>query len=299
MKLIGALEKEGEMIKRFPSLQQKIIVDYANGIDVNRDLIITSKANSSFGKRVFEGLTGASRKRQDMINENTHAAVSGALQWLQSLSQDLALTNTAVIKLKSRVDEIAQDISEMAGFIGDLHDRVTLLKNQTDQRFNQIEHTLREHGANLDATSAMQLIFGKARSGGYGALDLPSLCYAVVEELKWSDFGAYILQSGKHSDRMVETAKHELIALVKQNGRAEHLRMSHEEWLAQSAAPTDVKALESIQYLGDWSSAKINPFSFGISQRPQKTPLQMPTIYSGERLVTALLEENGMHVGAV
>ncbi|WP_256843671.1 YjcZ-like family protein, partial [Pseudomonas aeruginosa] len=50
-------------------------------------------------------------------------------------------------------------------------------------------------------------------------------------------------------------------------------------------------ASEALGYLGDWSDAERNPFTFVVSQQPQELPLQVTRLGSAQRFTETLIGE--------
>ncbi|MBE0472304.1 MAG: hypothetical protein IBX55_22695, partial [Methyloprofundus sp.] len=64
------ITNDSDLVKAFPALKEKFVVDFANGIDVVNDFSRVQNQRQGFFNRMVDGFTGQSRRRQDQINAN-------------------------------------------------------------------------------------------------------------------------------------------------------------------------------------------------------------------------------------
>ena len=122
-------KKESEI----PIITNKILVDLVNSIQVNDDLISFRQKRGLFGQ-FFDNLTGADRKRQLAIDKNVNIAMQSLHSWVLDISNNLNVSNNAIITIEEKLIETRQAIRNQRQEINVLQDIV-----------NQLQHKVEDH----------------------------------------------------------------------------------------------------------------------------------------------------------
>lgn len=122
-------EKESEI----PIITDKILVDLVNSIQVNDDLISFRQKQGLFGQ-FFDSLTGADRKRQLAIDKNVNISMQSFHSWVLDISNNLNVSNNAIITIEEKLIETRQAIRNQRQDINLLQDIV-----------NQLQHKVEDH----------------------------------------------------------------------------------------------------------------------------------------------------------
>lgn len=290
-----------ELFQAFPSLPEKFVVDFANGIAVTRDHLRVQNERTGMGQRLWDGLTGKAHRRQAGINASLADGVDGALRWLTELSGAVAHSNTALSRVQARVQALQDNLAQLAHYSADTRD----LLSQLDQRLSTQTEALGREVARLSieqrAERHLSQVFDKWAAGTLRMLPPLARLSASLEDLYWGDFGS--LCQARHdpvlcASLLRQLAHKAIIQLNKDvtdtNGRLGE-RLDTQYWLAPpETVPGPVPthdALDALQYLGDWAKPDTHPFSHCVTQRPGTLPLQVPRLMAAERAAHALVKE--------
>lgn len=122
-------KKESEI----PIITDKILVDLVNSIQVNDDLISFRQKQGLFGQ-FFDSLTGADRNRQLAIDKNVNVAMQSFHDLVLDISNNLNVSNNAIITIEEKLIETRQAIRNQRQEINLLQDIV-----------NQLQHRVEDH----------------------------------------------------------------------------------------------------------------------------------------------------------
>lgn len=291
------------LLATFPALQQKFVVDFANGIDVVRDINRVQELRTGLFARMYDGLTGKTTVRQAKVNACVADGLEGSLKWLGELSQSLALTNQSLTRVHLRVKELQNNVARLAHFSADM--RATL--KAVDTRLTKRTEALAQELARVDllqrAQLQMQQVFNKWAAGRLDMLPLLARPCVCLEELYWGDFGSLITQSTDHvlcnglvqqlTDLTVKQMRDDAKRLLPTSDSPRH---STQLWLARPqwrshAELSQCDAMDAVAYQSNWCSADEQPFTYVATQQPVDWPLAMPCLLYAARAAPVLVRE--------
>lgn len=291
-----------ELLQVFPSLPEKFVVDFANGIAVTRGHLRVQNERTGMGQRLWDGLTGKAHRRQAEINAGLADGVDGALRWLTELSNAVAHSNMALSRVQTRVQALQDNLTQLIHYSADTRD----LLMQLDQHLNAQTAALAREVARLSleqrAERQLSQVFDKWAAGALRMLPPLSRLSACLEELYWGDFGS--LHQARHDtalcDSLLRQLAHKAMIQLHQDAASDTAlrlgeRLDTRYWLAPpellvGSIPTH-DALNALQYLGDWAEPDTHPFSHCVTQRPETLSLQIPRLMAAERAAHALVNE--------
>lgn len=296
-----ARQPDPEIFKVFNALPEKFLVDFANGIDVARDHSFVQYQRSGFFARIYDGVTGQSSRRQHEINANLTNGLEGSLRWLTDLTQEVAHSNQALLRVHARVGELQSNVAQLANYSADTRDMLQELDQRLMRQADGL--ALEINRVDLEQRAALQLnqVFDKWEAGSFGMLPPLARLSASLEELFWGDFGC-LCQTRSGSDlcnSFLSQLRHKSIIRlntdISRMGIDSNRRVDTQTWLripehSGLTIPTD-DAMQALQYLGDWSDIKTHPFTHSVTQRPGTFPLELPKLMSADRAATALVNE--------
>ncbi len=295
------ISPDSELCKSLTSLPQKFVVDFANSIDVSRDLSRVQQQRSGLFSRLLDGFTGKSARRQVAVNNSLVSGLEGALEWVQDLSQATAMSNFALALVNDRVNALSLHVSELAHYSADTRDLLRQVAEQLNCRIDEAIELIHEvdfrHKAQLNLEAAM----GKWRSGRYVALAPSSRAYAALEEMRWGPLGDFYRTHGNSKSEaqdLIEMAKDQLteqLAMDIEIRPEGHANMG-EIWLATPSARNQNAAdmQEAVSYLGDGFAAENTPFTYAAAHSQhavQEWPLKLPHAANARRIADALVDE--------
>ena len=277
-----------------PMLADKFVVDFANGIHATNDHIRVQKQRNGFFSRLADGYTGEGASRQTEINTNLANGVESSLKWLGELSESLAQSNYAIVRVNNRLNALKNDFAHIANYSADTRQLLDTLSVQFAERCGRLEHEVARIGFMQNALINMDLVFSKWDAGKYQHLALANRCYAALEELHWGAFGDFYRSNigGKDQQHFLDIAKNKAISqLSKDAGANSAMRLSAQDWLAGPSSPSAVTLAEALSYLGDAANDVKQPFIYSATQQPKDLPLRMPRLCSADRVGSAMLNE--------
>lgn len=129
-----------------PIITDKIFVDLVNSIQVNDDLISFRQKQGLFGQ-FFDSLTGADRNRQLATDKNVNVAMQSLYSWVLDISNNLNVSNNAIVNIEERLVEIEEDLIEIEDklietrqVIRNHREEINLLKEMVNQLQSRVEN---------------------------------------------------------------------------------------------------------------------------------------------------------------
>jgi DNA repair ATPase RecN len=122
-----------------PIISDKILVDFVNSMQVNDDLISFRQERGLFG-RFLDNLTGADRKRQIAIDKNVNLAMQSFHDLVLDISNNLNVSNNAIVTIEERLMEIEEKSIEIRDVIRNHREEINLLKDMVSQLQSRVEN---------------------------------------------------------------------------------------------------------------------------------------------------------------
>jgi len=293
-----------EITHALPSLKQKFLVDLVNGIDVNTDRIRVQGDSSGFFSRLWDSFTGDDHRRQHQINENLNKGLDSCLTWLNSLTNEITLTNNALVKVSSGLIKVRNDLARVAHFAADTRDHLEHLQMVVDRRFNDLEMQIRDVDLRQRAHQQMDSLFTSWQAGNYQALSIAERVFLVISELAWGVFGDYC-KKAKETDRqqlLIDLRNRFIIQVSADAGVARDKRVDSNNWLCNGPVRNELASqyLQAVAYLGDQITQE-QPFAWYALNTQKERPLTVPFLMDAPRLIKGmsndLLKEGYLYVG--
>lgn len=238
---------ENEKNEQFSYLNDKLILDFANGLTASQDLQATSKKRTSHFNRFTDALSGKQRLREEEITDHVLAGLKGCESWLHSLTDHVAKHAQAISQLSVSLSKTQQHLANSAIQIGHIKETLNNVQQQThalNMRLTQVE-------IKVDAQHQLELVMSLWQSGLFNNYSALAKCYMVLDHLYWGNFYkiSQLKESEKNSWMALLTTK--LFAQLRQDLQAEiHEPLTREQWLENKMMPQEN---ELIEYIGDWS----------------------------------------------
>lgn len=286
--------KDSEICQMLTCIPEKIIVDFANGIDVGRDHLRVQKERTGFVAHLYDDLTGKAVRRQNEINTSLLGGVEASLKWLTELTNSLATSNLAIAKVNDRVNSLKLDVAKIAHYSVDTRQQLESLAINLDQRCNSIEQEIARIDFMQRVLFNLDEVFHKWQAGRYASFSLSGRCYAAIEELRWGAFGDYCrTNSGKMRNNLINDLTNRAISQLANDAECKATsRLDTLNWLEHPKGRDVIPdAQEALAYMGDWFKEEETPFAFTISQTPKLLHLNIPRLCSAERITETLVSE--------
>lgn len=283
-----------EIFQVLTCLPEKFIVDFVNGIDVARDHLRMQKERGGFYARCYDGLVGKGSKRQTEINTSLIDGVEASLNWLTDLTDSLAQSNLAIMRVNDRLSDLKQDAAKIAAYSFQTRQELAGLSQRLHDRCLNIEAEV----TRIDFVQRVQLnltdVFTKWQAGRFDSFSPAGRCFIALEELRWGAFGDYCrIHTGRERQTFMDEAVNRAIAQLKQDlcaGTSE--RLDTRMWLScpsnHSVLPD---ASEALAYLGTDYHPQHSPFISTVACVSKFMSLNVPKIMSATRLTQALASE--------
>ncbi|QEI41308.1 hypothetical protein BMF77_01892 [Dolichospermum sp. UHCC 0315A] len=126
-----------EKESKIPIITDKILVDLVNSIQVNDDLISFRQKRGLFGQ-FFDSLTGPDRKRQLATDKNVNIAMQSFHDLVLDISNNLNVSNNAIITIEEKLIETRQAIRNHRQEINLLTDIVNQLQYKVEDHEHRI-----------------------------------------------------------------------------------------------------------------------------------------------------------------
>lgn len=291
------VEIKNDVFRAMNFLPEKFVVDFANGIDVARDHIRFQRENDKFLMRILNGFSGKSARRQNEINQSLADGVEGALNWLTELTDSVAKTNYALVKVNERVAVIQKNVIDLAHYSAETRQKLEALSVQLHSRIDQLSHEINRIDITQKAKIQLDHVFDKWGAGRLNHFSPITKCYITLEELYWGNFGdlcrSQIENNQTLAQTMLENLANRLIQqLTKEADTTAQQRVGLSTWTNQHITSEQIATdwIEALNYAGDWAEPDPHPFVF-TTQMPNQLPVFLPRICSAERVAEAMVSE--------
>lgn len=291
------ITRESSICQVLPMLPEKVVVDFANGIDVVRDHVRVQSNRHGMLARFMDGISGTSSRRQAGINASLADGVEGALLMLNDLTSSLARSNLAIERVNDRLSAIVVDVKKIAGFSAETREIVIKLSEELDARYSSLEKDVQRIDFVQRAQLHLDQVFSRWDAGRLSSFSPAARAYIVMEDLWWGDFGAFFRMTESHDkkDKLVETMLNRCISkLSGESGVSPAMRLSIRSWLdAPDSGGAVLLSNQALAYLGDNADHARQPFVYSLTQMPEYSdlPNTLPRITSAEVVVRALKKE--------
>ena len=180
-------------------IADKLILDAVNGVNVvARDFHNINKSRQSFTNRVWDGFTGSTRKRQDLINENVIEGITACTSWLRDHDKHISRIDTRIYNIASELDRTQDEILKFYGQhkvlsvnVGELKEVFFEFRQSSTQRFNLIEEKIKDIDLRDNAYNQIAREIAKLNANRYAHLNSGLRVYTVLDNLKSGDVGLY------------------------------------------------------------------------------------------------------------
>lgn len=221
-------QEELEILKKTHTyISDKLILDAVNGINVvARDFHEVSKSRQSISNRVWDGIIGASRKRQDLINENVMEGINACTSWLRDHDRHISRIDNSICTIANELDRTQDEIlkfysqhKKLKVNVDELKETFFEFKNSSNQRINHLENWMRDVDIRDRAYNQLSREISKLKAKGYAHFNRELQIYTVLDNLKSGEVGLYYHNSKiKEKLEIEEYIKNELKNSLKDQG---------------------------------------------------------------------------------
>ncbi len=232
--------------QEFQFLNEKMIVDFVNGISVAQDLNTTIKKRSSHGNRFMDAISGKGHLRQAHFNEHVLTGLQACEGWLKTLSGDIHLHSAAIERISSSLSKTQQHLVKVTNVVIDIREQVNILNQQTKILMQDVQ------GLKISdkAKTQLELVFSSWQAGDLQKYSALEKCYIALDNLYWGNFSQAL--SLPNRDDFMKILKNKLVSQLKDDlGVQPNQIILREDWMQiQQPQPAQQELLE---YMGDWS----------------------------------------------
>lgn len=261
----------------FKFLNEKLIVDFVNGISVSQDLQNVIKKRSSHKNRFLDAVSGKAHLRQAHLNDHALTGLRACEGWLKSASNNITDHSVAITKISNSLNQTQQHLAKVANVVIDLRDQVGILSQFTNELMFDVQAIKIKDAAKTQ----LELVFTSWEAGDLNNYSIIAKSYIALDNLYWGNFSKVINHSEK--DDYFKLLRNKLIIQLKKEFETskDDLIILREKWV--ESAKQDSCQYELLEYLGDWSLSKpkIVPNAFLATQwhHLEDQEKQKPEIY--------------------
>ena len=290
------ITNDSELLKAFPAIKEKFVVDFSNGIDVVNDLLRVQNQSQSFFNRMVDGFTGKSRRRQDQINNNLKCGIEASLNWLVELTEEIAESNIAIAKVNNRINELKFDIASLVNFSVSVRNELEHVSNYLNDRCDNIQYQLDEIKSLQSALLHLDFVFDKLKTSVlWRPLSVTQRLYLGLEELRWGDFGSYVYHYPTQAVKLLPVLEQKsmlfLTNCMKFDDEFDVDRRIELEQFLNGSINVSSDLIEALNYLGDWADNKTAPYVRCIIDSGLSCSTEVTLLPSARRLTVHLVSE--------
>lgn len=246
----------------FKFLNEKLIVDFVNGINISQDLQSVIKKRSSHSNRFFDAVSGKAHLRQAHLNDHVLTGLRACEGWLNSLSHNMNEHSVAISHISSSLSKTQQHLAKVTDVVIDIRDQVGILSQHTQELMQDIQIIKTADAAN----SQLDLVFSSWEAGDLNNYSIIAKSYISLDNLYWGSFSKIVNFPNK--SEYLQRLRNRLVTLLKKefetkSGDQIFLR---EDWI--HCEKQSQNQHELLEYMGDWSLVKpaIVPNAFLATQ---------------------------------
>ena len=213
-------ENISALTKNHDYISDKLILDAINGVSVvAKDHHEILKSRQNIVSRAWGGITGSSKKHQDMINENVIEGINACSKWLQDHDRHLTRVDKRIFDITCEIENTQEQIlkfysqhTKLKDRVGDLEDSFIQFVDISKNVFNNFEERI----LHLEVKSNIDKEISLLKSGEkYQNFVLPLKIYSLMDNLFSGEIGLYFNTNLKNNNDNILYLKSELINVVK------------------------------------------------------------------------------------
>ena len=212
-------ENISALTKNHDYISDKLILDAINGVSVvAKDHHEILKSRQNIVSRAWGGITGSSKKHQDMINENVIEGINACSKWLQDHDRHLTRVDKRIFDITCEIENTQEQIlkfysqhTKLKDRVGDLEDSFIQFVDISKNVFNNFEERI----LHLEVKSNIDKEISLLKSGEkYQNFVLPLKIYSLMDNLFSGEIGLYFNTNLKNNNDNILYLKSELINVV-------------------------------------------------------------------------------------
>lgn len=213
-------ENISDLAKNHDYISDKLILDIINGVGiVAKDHHKVLKSRQSIVSRAWGGITGSSKKHQDMINENVIEGINACSKWLQDHDRHLTRVDKRIFDITCEIKNTQEQIlkfysqhTKLKNRVGELEDSFVQFVDISKDVFNDFEERI----LHLEIQSKIHKEVSLLKSGKkYENFTLPLKVYSLIDNLFSGEVGLYFNTNLKANDGNLSYLESELINVIK------------------------------------------------------------------------------------
>ena len=210
-------ENINSLRKNHDYISDKLILDVINGVAKDHHKVL--KSTQSIVSRAWGGITGSSKKHQDMINENVIEGINACSKWLQDHDRHLTRVDKRILDITCEIENTQEQIikfysqhTKLKNRVGELKDSFIQFVDTSKNRFNNFEERIIHLEVKSKIDKEISLLKSEKK---YHDFILPLKIYSLIDNLSSGEVGLYFNTNLKDNNENFVYLQSELINVVK------------------------------------------------------------------------------------
>ena len=213
-------ENISALTKNHDYISDKLILDAINGVSVvAKDHHEILKSRQNIVSRAWGGITGNSKKHQDMINENVIEGINACSKWLQDHDRHLTRVDKRILDITCEIENTQEQIikfysqhTKLKNRVGELKDSFIQFVDTSKNRFNNFEERIIHLEVKSKIDKEISLLKSEKK---YHDFILPLKIYSLIDNLSSGEVGLYFNTNLKDNNENFLYLQSELINVIK------------------------------------------------------------------------------------
>ncbi len=294
------------LIGAYPHLEEKAIVDFINGLSVMSDHLDVKGKIASNGRsaRFFDRLTGASSKRQELIDSSVESSFIFIKDYVVSNEKRLAKNEhflhqvmSGVSMISARLMEVVNDTQSLRQNLNELTDKMARMEQSISQRIDHVElynSAMAEMNLALSVFKSKDPMFTPEQR-----------LWMLLTQLKYGDFGLWMVSQcggSKHEQtvqRVMQSLQMDCVRILSvQTQRTPHELVDRKSLFA-SLSSDDELLQDALCLVSDHDSSELESVILKVNSDGVPAPgTEMPFVFSNTSIydeMSRLLTQGGEH----
>ena len=286
---------EAEVFENLTNIKNKLVVDTLNSLCVAGDHIKVQKKRDDLFCRIWDGFTGASNKRQRIINQSILNGVDNIQDYLMELTNGVDLTNRHVVNISKSIDKLVENVELSVDVSSRLSEELDRIMFFTKEKLDENNIRISKIERSISAEREVSYVLSKWEAGRLNHLSIAGRCFVVLDELVDGCFGDYVSSVSIQQKRIIlETLQNKIQVQMFKDLKMENndsVRVLTERLFSYPNTHASIDYKNAVFFLGNQLEPDNQPLSYFSVCKPKERSLLIPYVSRTSTFISTMISE--------